>query len=250
MSASWPPAPQSATASTPQFGPNWSTTGFSDQTIWQTVRLSSGGSQIRIRLSNRYGTKPLDIAGAAVAESAGGAAARPGTARALTFHRDRSVTVAAGQVIASDAASLPVSPLESVTVTLYLTGTTGPATFHEDGLTTTYRGSGNHLSVLGVAGRRGGLRLQPLRAGARWQGQPNLTVIALFPLMVYLVLRWWDGTLGRTAFTAWVALLMALQFYTFNEAFADLTVVAAGSLAIGFAVARRAVWSTVARLAG
>ena len=29
-----------------------------------------------------------------------------------------------------------------------------------------------------------------------WQGQPNLTVIALFPLMAYLVLRWWDGTLG------------------------------------------------------
>ena len=29
-------------------------------------------------------------------------------------------------------------------------------------------------------------------------GQPNLTVILLLPLMVYLVLRWWDGSLRRT----------------------------------------------------
>ena len=42
-----------------------------------------------------------------------------------------------------------------------------------------------------------------------WQGQPNLTVIALFPLMVYLVVRWWDGSLGRTGFVIWMALAMA-----------------------------------------
>jgi hypothetical protein len=83
-----------------------------------------------------------------------------------------------------------------------------------------------------------------------WQGQPNLTVIALFPLMVYLVLRWWDGTLGRTWFVIWMALAMALQFYTFNEAFAEMAAVGAGALVIGFAVAGRAAWRTVARLAG
>jgi hypothetical protein len=83
-----------------------------------------------------------------------------------------------------------------------------------------------------------------------WQGQPNLTVIALFPLMVYLVLRWWDGALGRNAFVIWMALAMALQFYTFNEAFAEMAAVGAGALVIGFAVAGRAAWRTVARLAG
>ena len=83
-----------------------------------------------------------------------------------------------------------------------------------------------------------------------WQGQPNLTVIALFPLMVYLVLRWWDGSLGRTWFVIWMTLAMALQFYTFNEAFAEMTAVLAGALVIGFAVAGRAAWRKVARLAG
>ena len=83
-----------------------------------------------------------------------------------------------------------------------------------------------------------------------WQGQPNLTVIALFPLMVYLVLRWWDGTLGRTGFVIWTALAMAVQFYTFNEAFAEMTAVWAGGLAIGFVVAGRVARRRVARLAG
>src|ERR1700722_17761691 len=83
-----------------------------------------------------------------------------------------------------------------------------------------------------------------------WQGQPNLTVIALFPLMVYLVVRWWDGTLGRIGFVIWMALAMAVQFYTFNEAFAEMAVVGAGALVIGFTVAGPAVWRTVARLAG
>ncbi|MGH3209747.1 MAG: hypothetical protein ACRDNO_18520 [Trebonia sp.] len=83
-----------------------------------------------------------------------------------------------------------------------------------------------------------------------WQGQPNLTVIALFPLMVYLVVRWWDGSLGPIAFAGWLTLLMAVEFYTFNEAFAEMTLVWAGALLIGLAVAGRAGWRKVARLAG
>jgi lysophospholipase L1-like esterase len=120
-------------------------TGFSDETIRQTIRLSSGGSRIRIRLSNQYGTGLLHVTGATIAEAPAGAAARPGTMRPLTFRRARSITIPAGQVTASDAAALPVTPLESLTITLYFTGTTGPSTFHEDGLTTTYRASGDHL---------------------------------------------------------------------------------------------------------
>ncbi|MGH3120737.1 MAG: ArnT family glycosyltransferase [Streptosporangiaceae bacterium] len=83
-----------------------------------------------------------------------------------------------------------------------------------------------------------------------WQGQPNLTVIALFPLLVYLVVRWWEGSLGRTWFVAWMALAMALQFYTFNEAFFEMTAVGAGALVIGFATAGRAQWPKLARLTG
>jgi lysophospholipase L1-like esterase len=125
--------------------------GFNDQTIRQTIRLSSGGSRLRIRLSNLYGTTPLHVTGATIAEASGSPAAQPGTMRPLTFHRARSVTIPAGQVTASGAAALPVTPLESLTVTLYFAGATGPSTFHEDGLTTSYRASGNHLYDPGAA---------------------------------------------------------------------------------------------------
>jgi dolichyl-phosphate beta-glucosyltransferase len=90
--------------------------------------------------------------------------------------------------------------------------------------------------------------LTPFELVHSWQGQPNLTVIALFPLMVYLVLRWWDGTLGRTWFVLLMAVAMAVEFYTFNEAFADMTAAWAGALVIGFAVAGRAARPKVARL--
>ena len=118
--------------------------GFSDQTVRQEVRVSGGGNVARIRLSNLYGTEPLSVAGATVAESAGGAATEPGTMRSLTFHGRRSVTIPVGQVTASDVTHLHVTPLESLTITLYFAAPTGPSTFHEDGLTTTYQATGDH----------------------------------------------------------------------------------------------------------
>ncbi len=48
-SASWSAAPQRASAG---FGPSWSESGFSNQTLRQVVRLNSGGDGLRIRLSN------------------------------------------------------------------------------------------------------------------------------------------------------------------------------------------------------
>ena len=83
-----------------------------------------------------------------------------------------------------------------------------------------------------------------------WQGQSNLTVIALFPLMVYLVLLWWDSTLRGVWFVTAMAAAMALQFYTFNEAFLDMTVVWAGGLAVGFLIAGSGQRLKVVKLAG
>ena len=82
------------------------------------------------------------------------------------------------------------------------------------------------------------------------QGQPNLTVIALFPLLVYLVLLWWDGALRNTWFVSTTAAAMALEFYTFDEAFVDMTLVLAGGLVIGWTVAGRGRRAKVLRLAG
>ena len=73
------------------------------------------------------------------------------TMRSLTFRGGRSVTIPAGQVTASDATGLHVAPLESLTITLYFATPTGPSTFHEDGLTTTYQAAGDHARNTGAA---------------------------------------------------------------------------------------------------
>jgi hypothetical protein len=89
----------------------------------------------------------------------------------------------------------------------------------------------------------------PYEIGHTGAGQANLAVIMLFPLMVYLVLLWWDGKLGRLAFAGLLAAAMAAEFYVFSEAFLEMTVLGAVGLLIGFAVARPEARPTVARLA-
>jgi hypothetical protein len=80
-------------------------------------------------------------------------------------------------------------------------------------------------------------------------GQPNLTVNLLFPLMVYLVLLWWDGTLGRKGYVIWMMIAIALEFYTFIEAFADMSLMWVAALALGFVIAGRELRPRVVQLA-
>jgi hypothetical protein len=80
-------------------------------------------------------------------------------------------------------------------------------------------------------------------------GQPNLTVTLLLPLMVYLVLLWWDGTLRRTGYVIWMMLAIALEFYTFVEYFAEMSLMWVAALALGFWLAGRELRPRVARLA-
>lgn len=149
-SQSWGAAMQRPIAGGEDEGPNWSVEGFGDHSLRQVVRLSAGGTKVRIRLSNRYGTRPLRVAAAAVARSAGGAQAWPGTTAALTFGGTRAATVAPGAEIASDPVPLAAAPLEKLAVTLRFTGATGPATFHRFTTQPAYRASGDHLSDEGA----------------------------------------------------------------------------------------------------
>jgi lysophospholipase L1-like esterase len=139
----WAASPQEPAA---PFAPNWSQQGFSNHTVRQVVRVSTGGTKARIELSNRYGTTPLRITGATVARTAEGGAVQPGSVRQLSFGKGRSVTVPAGGTAYSDGVPFKVRALESVTVTLYLARPTGPATFHHFSGATSYRAQGDHRS--------------------------------------------------------------------------------------------------------
>lgn len=148
-SQSWGTAMQRPLAAGEDDGPNWSTAGFGDHSLRQVVRLSTGGTRIRIRLSNRYGTAPLRVAAGVVGRSAGGAKVWPGTATALTFGGGRSAAVPPGRELVSDPVPLATAPLEKLAVTLRFTGATGPATFHRFTTGPAYRAPGDHLSDIG-----------------------------------------------------------------------------------------------------
>ncbi|MCD9141239.1 SGNH/GDSL hydrolase family protein [Streptomyces albireticuli] len=128
------------------FEENWSEAGFARQSVRQVVRVTSGGTAARIRLSNRFGEQPLTVSAASLALAGGGAALRPGTAREVTFGGLASVTIPAGGEAVSDATELHAEPLDSVAVTLFFDGPTGPATFHAQAYATSYRAAGDRTS--------------------------------------------------------------------------------------------------------
>ncbi|KUL54998.1 SGNH/GDSL hydrolase family protein [Streptomyces sp. NRRL S-1521] len=145
--AAWAASPQRPSTG---FKPNWSEDGFSGQTLRQVIRVTEGGDRARIRLSNAYGSSPLRIEGATVARTEKGASVQKGSVRRLTFGGKRSVSVPAHEQLSSDAAGLRLAPFESVTVTLHLAGTTGPATFHAQSFATSYRADGEHTADTGA----------------------------------------------------------------------------------------------------
>lgn len=140
-SAAWTTAPQRPGAG---FGPNWSEAGFADQTLRQTVRLSIGGDTLRIRLSNRFGTTPLKVAGLTVACPVGGAAVKPDTSHEVTVNGEPAFAIPPGADLSTDAVPMRTDALDSVTVTMYLAEPSGPVTYHAQALATTYRSTGDH----------------------------------------------------------------------------------------------------------
>jgi lysophospholipase L1-like esterase len=131
----------------PNANQNWSQQGFANQSVRQVIRLSSGGSDVRIRISNQYGVQPLEVTAATVAKAVKGAAVVPGSVRPVRFGGAESVSIPAGGQLTGDRVALPgLSSGTQLAVTLYFAHATGPATFHEFGATgASYRAAGDQL---------------------------------------------------------------------------------------------------------
>lgn len=149
FTASWTASPQRPSEG---FTPNWSREGFWRQSLRQVVRLSAGGGQVRVRLSNAYGESPVRVAGASVGRAGEGAAVRPGSLTPLTFGGAAGVAIPARGEVVSDAVRLVVAAGESVAVTLYFDAATGPATFHAQAFASGHRGEGDLSQAPGGEG--------------------------------------------------------------------------------------------------
>ena len=128
---------------------------FSDETIRQVVRLSTGGRTFRIRLTNEYGAAPLTVGAARVAVADADGAIVPGTDQAVTFSGgSASATVAAAAPALSDPIELPVPGLTSLAISLYVPGGGNPglATPHTLGQQTAYVVPGDQTGAVRLAG--------------------------------------------------------------------------------------------------
>lgn len=120
----WSAAPGTGVANTPNGYPNYS--------IRNVVHTSVGGNQVRVRLSNTFGTTPLLLGHVtiAVAQSGTSPAARPGSMRTLTFGGQRSVAVPAAAEVLSDPVRLTVPRDGDLLVTTFTPTPSGPVTHH------------------------------------------------------------------------------------------------------------------------
>ncbi|HZD01458.1 MAG TPA: SGNH/GDSL hydrolase family protein [Actinomycetes bacterium] len=119
--------------------------GFADQTVRMVVRTSVGGSELRVRLSNAFGARPVTFEAATVAVQEQGSRLA-GPAVPLTFGGQPLVTVRPGADAYSDPVPLAIQPQEDVTVSLYVRAPTGPVTWHAGANATTWVAGGNHAS--------------------------------------------------------------------------------------------------------
>ena len=98
------------------------------QTVRETVRLSSGGSRIRLVFSNRYGKEALAVGDVRV-----GSAGQAGDPARLTFSGATTTWIAPGASAISDPVPLAVPALARLQVSSYLPARTTVQTFHWGG---------------------------------------------------------------------------------------------------------------------
>ncbi|HYP09652.1 MAG TPA: SGNH/GDSL hydrolase family protein [Bryobacteraceae bacterium] len=111
-----------------------------NQTIRMVLRVSLGGSKVRVRLSNAIGASAVTIGSAGVGE------------HALTFGGQPSTTIYAGAVSVSDPVDMKVAPLSDLVVTLHIPKKIEPPTTHLFGLRPTKVGAHTTESYYWLAG--------------------------------------------------------------------------------------------------
>jgi lysophospholipase L1-like esterase len=95
---------------------------FADVTVRQLVRVSAGGKQIRLRLSNEGSAGVLPVGAIHVAEAGVDGGILPGTDHAVTFDGNAGVTIPASAPLLSDPVPMQVKSLDRLVISIYLPG--------------------------------------------------------------------------------------------------------------------------------
>ncbi|MGB3795996.1 MAG: SGNH/GDSL hydrolase family protein [Alteraurantiacibacter sp.] len=140
--ASWTASPHAPLGSEGPFA----AAEYEDVTISQVLRLSEGGDRLKVRLTNRYGDRPLTIGQARIVLLDADGVEVEGTSRPLTFGGEAGAVVPRGAPFETDTVMLDTADFDKVKVEFYLSQATGPCTCHLTGLDTlAVSAPGNHV---------------------------------------------------------------------------------------------------------
>jgi lysophospholipase L1-like esterase len=123
--ATWAASPQPTAPN-----PGKPLVNIEDQTVRERVRISVGGPQMCIRLSNEYGSSPLLIGSVTVAAPIDPATVTPGSIHTVTFAGRNSVIIPAGAPILSDPLAFPITSGAEISLSLYFPQRVTTPTLH------------------------------------------------------------------------------------------------------------------------
>jgi lysophospholipase L1-like esterase len=154
---------------------------WKDGTVRQIVRLSLGGSQVRVRISNAYGSDMLVVNEANIAR-----AVRPGVSdvvagsvQPLRFNGSTSVRIPAGADYVSDPIDLAATRGLDVAITMHLANAAGQQTGHAGSRTTTFLAPGRQT---------GAASLPNAKTVTRWHQLADIEVSAAPPARAVVVI--------------------------------------------------------------
>ncbi|NVK57725.1 MAG: GDSL family lipase [Alteromonadaceae bacterium] len=124
-----------------------------DNTLRMFMRTSIGGSTVRVKFSNAFGTTPITIQSAHLAQAKTANASETNgaidisTDTPLTFSGAATVTIAPGETLYSDQVDFPLTPLEVVAISIHYGNIAQkPITGHRGARTTSFFAEGNTVS--------------------------------------------------------------------------------------------------------
>lgn len=131
--ATWAASPQAPWVS----GPAGSYPNLAGRTIRERMRVTLGGDELRVQLSNVFGTRALRIGHATVGLANGASSVVPGSIQTLTFGGHPSIVVPPGAPVLSDPVPLRIPADADVSISIYCPQTRNlPLTYHATGLRT------------------------------------------------------------------------------------------------------------------
>ena len=120
-----------------------------DATLREVVHLSVGGTQLRVRVSNAFGTQPLHLTAVHVARpvSAAGAAIDPASDAVVMFNGAQDVTIPAGAEYVSDPVTFSATALSSLAISIHYDEPPVGETGHPGSRATSYVVHGDAVSA-------------------------------------------------------------------------------------------------------